>query len=241
MSSDRSLLVAVPLSVSLLVASACGGSAPPDAASADHAHHADPAGAPPQKAHDAHTPDAAPAAAAPLVGTTAGAEATHVMEGRVRAMPPGSPASGAFFILHNPSEHPAVVVGGRTDAAASVELHTHIEEDGQFKMRQIDRIEVPAGAQVTLEPGGLHVMLIGLSQPLAEGDTVRLTLDFEGGHSQEFALPVQAIAAGSGGHKGHGGGHKGHGGGHGGGDGGGHGAHGSSKGTDGADPHAGHH
>ena len=160
---------------------------------------------------------------AAITGTLDGAKATHLMDARVRAMPPGSPTSGAFFVLHNTSAHDAVVVGGSSPAAEAVELHTHIEEDGQFKMRQVDRIDVPAGQQVTLAPGGLHVMLIGLTAPLAAGDTVSLSLDFEGGHTQAFELPVKSISA-----DGHGGGH-GH-----------HGAHGGHE-KAGADPHAGHH
>ncbi len=138
-------------------------------------------------------PEPLPAAA--LKGTVEGARSTHVMDARVRAMPPGSPTTGAFFILHNPSEYDAVVVGGSSPSARAVELHTHIEEGGQFKMRQVDRIEVPAGQQVQLEPGGLHVMLIDLTAPLTIGDTVALTLDFESGHTETFEIPVQQIAA----------------------------------------------
>ena len=150
----------------------------------------------------APSPDAAPAVEVPapsleaaLQGSLEGARATHVMSARVRAMPPGAPTTGAFFILHNPSEHDAVVVGASSPSAGAVELHNHVEEDGQFKMRQVDRIEVPAGQQIQLAPGGLHVMLIGLSGPLEVGDTVSLTLDFESGHKGTFDIPVQEIAA----------------------------------------------
>lgn len=147
----------------------------------------------------------------PVVGTLDGAKATHLMEAHVRAMPPGSTTTAAFFILHNPSAHDAAVVGGTSPAAASVELHAHVQEGDTFKMRQIDRIDVPAGEQVRLEPGGLHVMLIGLKAPLAVGDTLSLTLEFEGGHTQAFDIPVKEIGASA--HDAHGGhgDHKAHG------------------------------
>ncbi len=53
-------------------------------------------------------------------------------------------------------------------------------EDGMMKMRQVTGgIDVPAGGTVRLEPGGYHVMLIGPEEPIAEGDTVTLVLEFE--------------------------------------------------------------
>ena len=165
-----------------------GEPAAPPAAAAESAHG--------HGAHHDHAPgDAASTPPnAPVVGTLDGAKATHLMEAHVRAMPPGSTTTAAFFILHNPSTHDAAVVGGQSPAVASVELHAHVQEGDTFKMRQIDRIDVPAGEQVRLEPGGLHVMLIGLKAPLAVGDTLSLTLEFEGGHTQAFDIPVREIA-----------------------------------------------
>lgn len=212
-----SLSSVLPLFIALSIA--CDGNHTAHEAHDDKAHHdkhADHA----QHAKATHSP-ASPAEGKPVKGTVEGAKATHLMQSRVRAMPPGSPATGAFFILHNTSEHDAAVIGGSSPAAKTVELHTHVQEDGQFKMRQIDRIDVPAGQQVTLEPGGLHVMLIGPTKDLKVGDTVSLTLDFEGGHSQAFDLPVQEISAS--GHGSHGGHH-----------------HGAKKDEAGANPHAGH-
>ncbi|NCC28249.1 MAG: copper chaperone PCu(A)C, partial [Gammaproteobacteria bacterium] len=74
-----------------------------------------------------------------------------------------------------------------------VELHTHVEEDGMMRMRRIEKIEIPAGETVTLKPGGLHVMLIGLKQPLEPGDTVDLALTFEDGSRIPVQAPVRRI------------------------------------------------
>ena len=61
-----------------------------------------------------------------------------------------------------------------------------------MKMRQVKDIPVPAGGQAKLEPGGLHVMLIDLKQPLKAGDTVPLTLRFDDGGKQLVNVPVRA-------------------------------------------------
>jgi copper(I)-binding protein len=197
--------------LAFLALGACGGTPPSEAPAApDHADHADHSAHKGPADHGAHAAPEKPATAEAVKGTVEGAKATHLMGARVRAMPPGSKATGAFFILHNTSEHDAAVIGGSSPAAKTVELHTHVEENGVFQMRQIDRIDVPAGQQVTLQPGGLHVMLIDPTGPLHVGDTVSLTLEFEGGHSQAFDIPVQEIGAGD--HGGHGdhGDHGGH-------------------------------
>jgi hypothetical protein len=62
------------------------------------------------------------------------------------------------------------------------------------KMRPVPRIEVKAGGETKLEPGGLHIMLIGLEQPLKEGASVALTLSFEDGSTKDVTAPVRAIA-----------------------------------------------
>ena len=96
---------------------------------------------------------------------------------------------GVFMTLSNAASAPARLVAVRTDAAASAELHTHIMEDGIAKMRPVDAIEVPAGGMHMLQRGGDHVMLMGLTAPLAQGDAVSLTLVFDDG--TELPLEVQ--------------------------------------------------
>jgi len=66
-----------------------------------------------------------------------------------------------------------------SDVARSVELHTHAEVDGTMQMRPISGVDVDGGEMVRFEPGGLHVMLIGLNRTLEEGDTFDLALRFE--------------------------------------------------------------
>ncbi len=67
----------------------------------------------------------------------------------------------------------------QTDAAKTAELHENVHEGNVMKMRPVAGVPVPAGGAVALAPGGYHVMLMGLTRPLAPGDTFPVTLTFE--------------------------------------------------------------
>ena len=91
-----------------------------------------------------------------------------------------NPQVGAVFLqLENHRQVACTLQGVSSDAAERVELHTHVEEDGVMKMTQIeDGIAVAAGQTHDLNRGGDHIMMLGLTEPLADGDMLTLTLDF---------------------------------------------------------------
>ncbi len=132
--------------------------------------------------------------AAFVIGSTALASG-HVMvsDPYVRAVPPGQPNSAAFMTLMNHGDSARSLVEAKSPAAKVVELHTHTMEDGMMKMRRIDKIDIPAQGSTVLEPGGLHVMLIGLTQDLNIGDKVSVTLVFANGEEQQVEAPVRKI------------------------------------------------
>lgn len=134
--------------------------------------------------------------AAVLTGLAVTARAADIAvdDPYVRAVPPGQPNSAAFMALKNNGGDGRSLVGAESPAADVVELHTHVNEGGVMKMRRIERIELPAGESVSLKPGGLHVMLIGLKQPLAEGDVVDVTLNYDDGSKELVKAPVRKIA-----------------------------------------------
>lgn len=138
---------------------------------------------------------AAALAAAPALHAAGAADAIHAMEPSVRAVPPGQDQTGAYVTLHNTDRRDHALVRAASPAARATELHTVVDEGGMKKMRPVPRIDIPAGGQTKLQPGGLHIMLIGLRQPLAEGASVPITLTFEDGSSKDVAAPVRAIAA----------------------------------------------
>ena len=86
--------------------------------------------------------------------------------------------------------------------AARAELHTSIVEDGVAKMRPIAAIEIAPGERTVLEPGGPHVMLVGLGKKLVEGDTLPLSLTFEHAGTIELQVPIKGMG-GSMSHGGH--------------------------------------
>jgi periplasmic copper chaperone A len=110
-----------------------------------------------------------------------------------RAVPPGQPNSAVFMSLKNASGTDRALVAAASPAAKTVELHTHVNENGVMKMRKIERIDLPAGKTVALKPGGLHVMLIGLNGALTPGASVDLTLVYDDGTKAQIAAPVREI------------------------------------------------
>ncbi|OOG23701.1 hypothetical protein B1C78_10470 [Thioalkalivibrio denitrificans] len=109
----------------------------------------------------------------------------------VRLMPPGQPNTAAFMTLENTAGQDLAVVSAESGVSRVVELHTHTMHEGVMRMRQIERIEVPAGGRTELKPGGLHVMLIGLHEPLQEGQVVEVTLVYDDGSRQLVRAPVR--------------------------------------------------
>jgi hypothetical protein len=84
--------------------------------------------------------------------------------------------------------------------ADRAELHESDMQDGVMRMRAVEAVEVPAHGQAALEPGGLHVMLIGLKAPLEEGGSFALTLVFENAGEVEVVTTIEDIAHGGAGH-----------------------------------------
>ncbi|WP_313024571.1 copper chaperone PCu(A)C [Pseudomonas lopnurensis] len=98
-----------------------------------------------------------------------------------RAMPPSAPTGAVYFALENRGEQDRRLIAAQTPRADKAELHTHLHEGGMMKMQQVESVAVPAAAKVEFKPGGNHVMLFGLKQPLVAGESFPLTLQFEGG------------------------------------------------------------
>jgi copper(I)-binding protein len=107
----------------------------------------------------------------------------------IRATPPGARTAAAYLTLTNagPADR---LLGATTPAARAVEVHTHVLEGGMQRMLPLADLPVPAGAAVTLEPGGLHLMLVDLTAPLEAGARVVLSLRFAVSGALELEVPV---------------------------------------------------
>ena len=104
--------------------------------------------------------------------------------------PPSPGQTNAVGYLTLTAAQDDALTGIDSDCCRAVELHTHRMDGDIMRMRRVDEVPLPAHETVTLEPGGYHIMLIGLSQPLVDGDTVALTLHFAHAPDQQVQLRV---------------------------------------------------
>jgi copper(I)-binding protein len=112
-----------------------------------------------------------------------------------RATPPGAKTGGAFFVVENSGTTSDRLIRVASPAAAGAELHEMAMDGGVMKMRAIAAMDVPAGGRLELKPGGYHVMMIDLKQPLKAGEKVPLTLTFERAGSIDIAVDVEAMGS----------------------------------------------
>ncbi len=118
-----------------------------------------------------------------------GAEPIHIADGWVRATPPGVTSAAAYFTIKHPGPEDRLV-GATSPQAREIQLHASIDEAGVATMRRQAEIRLPAGADVELAPGGLHLMLLDIVTALAPGDAVSITLHFAMAGDIDVSLPV---------------------------------------------------
>lgn len=109
----------------------------------------------------------------------------------VRLMPPGAKTTAAFMTLTNNGDRNARLVKAETPIAKIAELHTHINDGGVMKMRQVPAIEIKAKGETALKPGSYHIMLIDPVGAVKEGDKVAITLGFDDGSSKKIEATVK--------------------------------------------------
>jgi copper(I)-binding protein len=109
-----------------------------------------------------------------------------------RPTPPGARVGGAYFTLENRGRGGDRLVRVDSPVAGSVELHSMAMEGNLMKMRQLTGLDVPAGAKIAFSPGGYHVMLVDLKQPLVAGQAFPLRLTFERAGTIEVSAQVEA-------------------------------------------------
>ena len=109
-------------------------------------------------------------------GTTGG---ITVSDAWARTSPMMERAGAAYMVLQNGGAAEDKLLSVEGDVAQTIELHETKEMNGMMQMSPVPNIPVAAGGKTELKPGGLHVMLIGLTRELKAGDKVQLTLNFE--------------------------------------------------------------
>ncbi len=119
-----------------------------------------------------------------------------------RATPNGAAVGGAYMTITNTGRTPDHLLGGSTTVAKSFEVHEMKMDNGIMKMRPVaGGIEIRPGQTVTLEPSGYHVMMVGLTQQLKQGDHFKATLEFEKAGKVDVDFPIEGLGAMHGGGK----------------------------------------
>ena len=132
-----------------------------------------------------------------LFAVPALADTVKVDNAWVRATAPGQKVAGGFMSLTADAD--MTLVGGSSPVSKSLELHFMKMENGVMEMRQMKEIPLPKGKTVSLEPGDLHLMFIGLKGQIKPGQKVPVTLFVKGADGKEQKLSVQAEARKTGG------------------------------------------
>ena len=134
------------------------------------------------------------------VGLAFAAGAVSAQTGRLevdnawaRATPGKSAIGAAYVTIRSPTADK--LVAASSPIAKKAEMHTMSMEGMVMKMRPVAGIDLPAGQAVTLQPGGLHIMLVDLAKPLKAGQTFPLTLTFEKAGSKTVNVAVEKIGA----------------------------------------------
>jgi copper(I)-binding protein len=134
-----------------------------------------------------------------LIALQADAQAERFQAGSVEVgevhsapTPPVASVGAVYLWITNHGVKADRLIGVASPIAASVEIHRSTLERGTMQMRQVTALECPPGATVKIEPGRVHVMLVGLKHPLVAGSTFPLTLKFRDAGMLVAQVAVQA-------------------------------------------------
>jgi len=133
-----------------------------------------------------------------LLASSAVADNVRVENAWVRATAPGQKVAGGFMDLTADAD--MTLIGGSSPVSREFELHFMRMQDGVMEMRQMQEIKLPKGKTVSLEPGDLHVMFIGLKSQIKPGQKVPMTLIVKDADGKQQKLAVQAEARSSSSH-----------------------------------------
>lgn len=125
-----------------------------------------------------------------LTACSGAAGSAEITVADARVPVPAGDTGAAYMTLTNDGDADDQLVGGTSDIAETVEIHQTSDEGGTMSMQQVEGVAIPAGGEAVLEPGGYHLMLLGVTGDLSEGDTVDITLTFENAGEQTVSAEV---------------------------------------------------
>ena len=114
-----------------------------------------------------------------------------------RVTPPGTPVGAGYMTIVNTADEPDRLIAAESPAAGRVQIHRSVKKDGTSSMvHQKDGVVVPPDGRLEFGPGGYHLMLMQLEDPLEEGERVPVTLRFERAGRVDVELMVRSLTAG---------------------------------------------
>ena len=118
-----------------------------------------------------------------------------VKDAWVGKVPPSSPVAAAYMTITNEGNADDKLLSVTTDISGSTMIHqTVIDDQGVAKMNMVDALVIPAGKSVELKPGGTHVMLMDLKEPVTDKDKIELDLKFENAGDIKVEAPVKNLS-----------------------------------------------
>lgn len=133
-------------------------------------------------------------ASAPAVPAAVQAGSLRIAQPWSRATPGGARVAGGYLTVTNTGSAPDRLIGGSAAFAERVEIHEMATTNGVMTMRALPQgLTIAPGQTIELKPGGLHVMFMGLRSPLSQGQTVKVTLEFERAGKVELDFQVGSI------------------------------------------------
>ena len=112
-----------------------------------------------------------------------------------RMTPAGAKVGGGYLTVENDGKEADRLLSATAEVAGRVEIHEMSVKDGVMTMRMLpDGLEIPAGGEAKLAPGGLHLMLMDLKQPLKEGESFKGTLTFAKAGTVDVSFKIEGMA-----------------------------------------------
>jgi copper(I)-binding protein len=132
-----------------------------------------------------------------LFASTPALAQIQIEQAWARATAPGAQVAGGYMLIRNSGAAADRLLSAASPAAARVELHVHINDNGVMKMREVRGYDVPAKGAFELKPGGAHLMFMDIKRPFKEGEKLPVKLKFEkaGDVNAEFRVGGMGAAS----------------------------------------------
>ncbi len=108
----------------------------------------------------------------------------------IRLLPPTVMHTAAYVTITNSANNPDTLLNVNSTAVNSLSVHQTKNVDGMMKMLSADNLVIPSNGKIELAPGGYHIMLMGLENPLTENQKITMTFEFKNAGKIDVIFPV---------------------------------------------------